>query len=160
MRKKNINKVFLELFKAYSCSRKRFIEVLVDDGFDPAEVEKVVDSYNIDWNEQALRAAELYLDIMPFSYDKLVKQLEYEGFTHDQALYAVDNCDADWVENAIIRAREYAKLRPFSRDGMVKQLEYAGFYPEQAKYAVEYCGVAWDDDGEQKFIEKILGGVA
>ena len=86
-KKQNLNDIFLRLLKVYPYSKEAIINELVD------EVEKVVDSYNIDWNEQALRAAELYLDNMPFSYDELVKQLEYVGFTHDQALYAADNCD-------------------------------------------------------------------
>ena len=33
--------------------------------------------------------AKSYLDIMSFSREQLISQLEYEGFTHGQAVYGV-----------------------------------------------------------------------
>jgi hypothetical protein len=44
-----------------------------------------VDSLNVDWNEQAARSAESYLEYTAFSHAGLVDQLEFEGFTPEQA---------------------------------------------------------------------------
>ena len=48
------------------------------------------DHCGADWNEQAAKKAEAYLDIMSFSRQGLIDQLEYEGFTHDQAVYGAE----------------------------------------------------------------------
>ena len=50
-----------------------------------------VDNCGADWNEQAAKKAEEYLDFMSFSRDGLIEQLQYEGFTYDQAAYGVDS---------------------------------------------------------------------
>ena len=38
----------------------------------------------------ALKMAQMYLDIMAFSYEGLIEQLEYEGFTHAQAVHGAE----------------------------------------------------------------------
>ena len=43
----------------------------------------------------ALKSAKSYLDIMPFSYEGLIEQLEYEGFTHEQAVYGAKSVGLD-----------------------------------------------------------------
>lgn len=43
----------------------------------------------------ALKSAESYLDIMSFSYEGLIEQLEYEGFTHEQAVYGAKSVGLD-----------------------------------------------------------------
>ena len=51
-----------------------------------------VDHIDVDWNEQAYRAAESYLQMKGFSHAGLVQQLESksgEDFTHAQAEYGV-----------------------------------------------------------------------
>ncbi len=44
----------------------------------------------LNWNEQAARSAQDYLDYTHFSRSGLIDQLEYEGFTPDQAEYGVN----------------------------------------------------------------------
>jgi Host cell surface-exposed lipoprotein len=48
-----------------------------------------VDAVSPNWNEQAAKAAESYLDSSSFSRSGLIEQLEYEGYTHQQAVYGV-----------------------------------------------------------------------
>jgi len=48
-----------------------------------------VDYLNVDWNEQAYKSAESYLDFSSFSAGELRDQLEFEGFTPEQAAYGV-----------------------------------------------------------------------
>lgn len=88
----------------------------------------------------ALSKAKDYLEVMPFSYTGLIKQLEYEKYTHKEAIYGADHCGADWNEQAVKFAKSYLDLMDFSRDGLIEQLEYEGFTNEQAIYGVEANG--------------------
>ena len=67
----------------------------------------------------AVEQARNYLEVMAFSYDGLVDQLEFEGYTHSEAVYGVDHCGADWYEQAAIKAADYLDLMSFSRDQLI-----------------------------------------
>lgn len=84
----------------------------------------------------ALDKAVSYLNIMAFSHDGLVEQLEYEGYTHSEAVYGADHCGADWKEQAAKKAKKYLEIMSFSRSGLIEQLEYEGFTTEEATYGV------------------------
>jgi len=84
----------------------------------------------------ALRSAESYLSVMPFSRDGLIEQLEYEGYTYSESVYAVDNCGASWKEQAAKSAQAYLDIMPFSRSELIDQLEFEGFTHDQAVYGV------------------------
>lgn len=90
--------------------------------------------------KNALRKADSYLSLMPFSYDGLVEQLEYEGYSKEESIYAADNCGADWNEQATKKAKDYLELMPFSKEGLIEQLEYDGFTHEQSVYGAEQNG--------------------
>ena len=77
---------------------------------------------------------------MAFSYNSLVRQLEFEGFTQDECAYGVDNCGANWNEQAVRKANEYLKSGSFSRQGLINQLLFEGFSQEQAEYGVSKVG--------------------
>ena len=88
----------------------------------------------------ALAKAKEYLRVMAFSYNGLVRQLEFEGFTQDECTYGVDNCGANWNEQAVRKANEYLKSGSFSRQGLINQLLFEGFSQEQAEYGVSKVG--------------------
>lgn len=88
----------------------------------------------------ALEKALAYLKSSPFSYNRLVEQLEYSKFTHEEAVYAADHCGADWNEQAAKKAAAYLNMTAFSRQGLIDQLEYEGFTHDQAVYGVEANG--------------------
>lgn len=90
--------------------------------------------------KNALRAAELYLEVMPFSAAGLKDQLEYDGYSETECDYAVSHCGADWHEQASLCAARYLDLMPFSRNGLIEQLEYEGFTYKQAVYGAERNG--------------------
>ena len=106
---------------------------------EPIEEEKPYEATLGEKN--ALRSALDYLNFTSFSYNGLVKQLEFEGFTREQAVYGVDNCGADWNEQAKLKAQEYLDFSSFSRSGLIKQLEFEGFTSQQAEYAVDAVGL-------------------
>ncbi len=87
--------------------------------------------------KNALSSASSYLNIMAFSYSRLIEQLEYEGFSSEDATFAADHCGADWNEQAYKSAKSYLELMPFSRDRLFDQLIYEGFSEEQARYGVD-----------------------
>lgn len=90
--------------------------------------------------KNALRAANSYLNALAFSYDGLIKQLEYEGYSTEDATYAADHCGADWNEQAAKSAKSYLNSMSFSRSGLIQQLEYEGFTPSQAEYGATANG--------------------
>ena len=93
----------------------------------------------------ALASAKSYLDFMPFSYQGLIKQLEFEQFSTEDATYAADHCGADWNEQALKSAKDYLNYTAFSFSGLIDQLEYEGFTTEQATYGAENCGADWNE---------------
>ena len=90
--------------------------------------------------KNALGSAKSYLELMAFSHDGLVQQLESEQYTHEDAVFAADNCGADWNEQAVKAAAAYLDMMSFSRDGLIEQLEFDGFTAEQADYGATQNG--------------------
>lgn len=90
--------------------------------------------------ENAIRSAKTYLEFMPFSYQGLVRQLEFDKYSKEDAVFAAENCEADWNEQAVRSARSYLEYSSFSREGLIEQLEFEGFTHEQAVYGVEQNG--------------------
>ncbi|MBB2974975.1 hypothetical protein FHX49_000516 [Microbacterium endophyticum] len=96
--------------------------------------------------QNALRAAQSYLDLMAFSRSGLIEQLssEYgEGYPVETATWAVDTVGADWNAEAAESAQSYLDMMAFSRDGLYEQLtsEYGeGFTPDEANYALSQVG--------------------
>ena len=90
--------------------------------------------------KNALRAAEQYLSVMPFSYSGLSEQLEFDSYSEDDATYAADNCGADWNEQAAKAAKNYLDVMAFSRDGLIEQLVFDGYTQEQAEYGASQNG--------------------
>lgn len=89
----------------------------------------------------AVAKAKSYLNYTAFSYQGLVKQLEYEQFSNADAIYGVDNCGADWNEQAVKKAKSYMDYSAYSRGGLIDQLIYEGFTQEQAEYGVNAVGL-------------------
>lgn len=90
--------------------------------------------------ENALKSAKRYLEVMPFSHKGLIEQLEYEQYSTEAATWAVNNCGADWNEQAAKSAKRYLEIMPFSRQELIEQLEYEGFTNEQAVYGAKAVG--------------------
>ncbi|AKE38466.1 Hypothetical Protein NG00_00438 [Corynebacterium camporealensis] len=117
-----------------------------DEAVDAEAEEAPADDVPLEYSN-ALRAAQNYVDIMPFSYNGLYDQLTSEygsGFTPEAAQYAVDNVDADWMAEAVEAAENYQETIPMSRDQLINQLtsEYGSqFTWEEAEHAVNSIGL-------------------
>lgn len=109
----------------------------------PAETQKPTEAGPTTGEKNALRAANNYLRIMPFSYEGLIGQLEFEGYTKAEATYAANNCGADWKEQALRDAKNYLDITPFSYSGLIEQLEFEEYTTEQATYGADNCGADW-----------------
>jgi Host cell surface-exposed lipoprotein len=71
-------------------SRTGLIKQLKYEGFSISDATYAVDAVSPNWNLQAAKAAQSYLDSMAFSRSGLIEQLEYEGYTAQQAVYGVN----------------------------------------------------------------------
>ncbi|MGH8894422.1 MAG: Ltp family lipoprotein [Actinomycetes bacterium] len=97
--------------------------------------------------ENAVQAAENYLDFAPFSKKGLIQQLSSQagdGYPKADAVFAVNHIDVNWNEQAVKAAKNYLDLTPFSRDGLVQQLSSSAgddYTHAQAVYAVNKVGL-------------------
>lgn len=97
--------------------------------------------------ENALSAAEDYLDYSAFSRQGLIDQLSSSygsDFDVEDATWAVDQLGADWKKQAVRAAREYLDYSSFSRQGLIEQLSSSAgskFTVDQAVYAVNQVGL-------------------
>ena len=71
-------------------SRSGLIEQLEYEGYSNAHATAAVDGLDIDYDEQAAKQAQSYLDLTGFSRSGLIDQLMYEGYTASQAEAGVD----------------------------------------------------------------------
>ena len=90
--------------------------------------------------KNALKSANSYLSIMPFSREGLIEQLEFEQYSHEDAVFAAVHCCADWYEQAAKSAKSYLDIMSFSRDGLIDQLEFEGYTHDQAVYGAQANG--------------------
>ncbi|MBQ6524668.1 MAG: Ltp family lipoprotein [Atopobiaceae bacterium] len=59
------------------------------EGYTHEEATFAADNCGADWNEQAAKCAQSYLEYTSFSRQGLIDQLVFEGFTYEQAEYGV-----------------------------------------------------------------------
>lgn len=123
-------------------SRQQLIEQLRFDGFFTEEATEGVDDCGADWQEQALLAAQSYVDTeaLSYSHDGLIMQLTADGFTNEEALYGANNCTVDWNAQAVKKAKDYKEMSRSKEDALEEMQEYDGFTPEQAEYGVAEAG--------------------
>ena len=57
------------------------------EGFTNEESTFAADNCGADWNEEAAKKAQQYLNVSAFSRSGLIDQLKFEGFTDEQAEY-------------------------------------------------------------------------
>lgn len=97
---KNAYKAGLNYLDFMPFSKQGLIDQLSSDygdGYEVTDAEVAVnaieESGQVDWVEQAKKAAQNYLDMMSFSKDGLIEQLESSAgdqYTHEQAVEAVE----------------------------------------------------------------------
>lgn len=111
-----------------------FVDV---DESEPASESSIIDNDVLDTeNQEALSAANKYLNNYCISKQKLVKYLEQLGFSEDASCFAVDNCGADWNEQALLTAKQHLVLKR-TRKQLINFLKELGFTDLQAEYAAD-----------------------
>lgn len=132
---------------AHPFSEQRLLNLMCEssDGaqFDCDEVKAALAELNVDWNDNALKSAEITLEQHPLSQAMLFEVLsspDGHGFTEEQARYAVEHVNADWRKNAL----EAAKRRQAEADLPEEQLFLVltdplgeAFTEDQAQWALE-----------------------
>ena len=106
---------------------------------EEARIEREKKAHEMEY-DNATRKAKEYLNVMSFSRQGLIEQLEFEGFSNEASVYAVDNITVNWNEQCAKKAEEYLKIMSFSSDGLYNQLAYEGFTDEQIQYGLSAVG--------------------
>jgi hypothetical protein len=97
--------------------------------------------------QNAIQAAQDYLDYTAFSRKGLIQQLHSdagEGYPLKVATFAVDSLHVNWNEQAYKAAKQYLEYSSFSRKGLIEQLSSdagEGFTYKQAVYGVTKAGL-------------------
>jgi hypothetical protein len=97
--------------------------------------------------QNAIQAAQDYLDYTAFSRKGLIEQLHSdagEGYPLKVATFAVDSLHVNWNEQAYKSAKQYLEYSSFSRKGLIEQLSSdagEGFTYKQAVYGVTKAGL-------------------
>lgn len=105
--------------------------------------------------QNAVRAAESYLDFSGFSRQGLIGQLSSEygdKFPVEDATVAVDSLNVDWTAEAVESAQSYLGFSGFSRKGLIDQLssEHGDqFTIEQATFAVDSVNADWNAEAAE-----------
>lgn len=79
------------LMRVHYASYNGLIFYLSDHGHTQAAAQYAADNCNADWNQEAVKCAQYYLNAMSMDREELLGQLEYEGFTDAQAKHAADS---------------------------------------------------------------------
>jgi hypothetical protein len=96
--------------------------------------------------QNAVRSARDYLNVMAFSRKGLIDQLSSaygSGYSVKDATIAVDSLKVNWNSEAVQAAKEYLNVMAFSCNGLIKQLDspYGGkFTVAQATYGAKQAG--------------------
>jgi hypothetical protein len=97
--------------------------------------------------QNAVEAAESYLDFSGFSREGLIDQLSSkaaDGYSEKDATIAVDSLDVNWNAEAVEAAESYLEFTSFSRAGLIDQLTSSAgdqFTQAQAVYAANKVGL-------------------
>ena len=116
--------------------------------FSAEEAEYGAENCGADWNEEAVKAAKMCLELetkVNYSYSKkeLSKSIERQWkFTPEQVSYGVENCGADWNK----QAENYIKVMldkdpKTKKEQIVKTLTNKGFNKEEINYGIKACKV-------------------
>lgn len=146
-------KNYLEYFPM---SRQGLIDQLSQtDGYSVEEATAAVDASETDWNAQAVRQAKNLLQVLSYTQDELIDQLEYEKYTHDEALYGAALALAENAEElpsmsetmtAVEAVKNYLQYFPMSRQALIDQLSQVdGYSVEEATAGVDASGTDWNE---------------
>jgi host cell surface-exposed lipoprotein/uncharacterized protein DUF2510 len=91
--------------------------------------------------ENAVGAAEGYLDYSGFSKKGLIKQLEFEGYKSKDITAALATMKVDWNAEVEQSAQAYVDYSHFSRSGLIRQLKFEGFTSKQAAHGADSVGL-------------------
>lgn len=94
----------------------------------------------------AVRAANQYINMTGFSRDGLINQLSSgagDGFEISDATVAVDSLNIDWNQQAVKSAKQYLSMMGFSCKGLIEQLSSSAgdqYTVDQATYGAKQAG--------------------
>lgn len=113
------------------------------------EVEAALELMDVDWNENALRSAQRYVEFQYLSKSVLYEQLTHPygaAFTPEQADYAMKHLYVDWRQIALKAAKQRREESELSDEELFDYLsdpDLGGFTEEEARWALEQLNNPW-----------------
>lgn len=130
-------------------SRQALIEVLSDESltqrpYSTAVATTAVDSLDVDWSQQAQRAAQEVVDsgvgVSPQSLLEFLSLPEMAGFTEHEARAGMESLTVNWAMEAMKAAEFNLTEGLSSHASLYDDLIFEGFTEEQARDAVASVG--------------------
>ena len=115
-------------------SSKVMIEQLEAQDYDRDKIIEVMISLDIDWTDQALKAATMYLEGSIYCKQSMIDQLLQLGFDENEAGFGAEFCGANWEEEAVKYAKRLLDKEKYSRSVLVSKLKDYGFTEDEANY--------------------------
>ena len=109
-------------------------------GDSPDEAESTESTIPAEYRE-ALRDAQGFLDLTPFSRSGLVRQLTFDQYAADAAEWAADHLDINWRDQAVRAATDFLQFDDLGEAGLREKLGFEGFTPDEIEEAVRQMKV-------------------
>lgn len=114
--------------------------VMATAGDSPDEAESTESTIPAEYRE-ALRDAQGFLDLTPFSRSGLVRQLTFDQYAADAAEWAADHLDINWRDQAVRAATDFLQFDDLGEAGLREKLGFEGFTPDEIEEAVRQMKV-------------------
>lgn len=135
--------IALDCLSEDAYSYNGLIDVLKKRGISAAEAKNAADRCGANWDDQAKKMAEGYLDSIPMSKQELIEQLEFEGFSLQVSTATVNGMTTvDWKEQAKLKAEDLLTRKQYTKQEMIEKLiDSMMFTQEEAEYGATATGL-------------------
>lgn len=96
--------------------------------------------------DEALKAAQVYLESDCLSSEALSLLLGYDGYGEEAIAYALEHCGANWYTQASYVAEDLVANYYFCRTLLIDELLSCGFTAEEAVYGADHCRADWAEE--------------
>lgn len=141
-------------------SKNAIVLKFEEESYSQKEIEKGLDSIDVNWNEQAVKASEEYIntkvEIEKESYSVTSRKclrkilIEEKYFKSAEATYGIKESTIDWEEQAFKQAKYYLAQDTYSKKSLIKKLVSDEFSYKEAEYAVAKTQTDWREQATKK----------
>lgn len=141
-------------------SRNALILKFEEEFYSQEKVELGLESIAVDWNEQAVKASERYVNTEIKFEDEIYLLISRKSlreflvgekyFTLDETNYGLEKSTIDWDEQAFKQAQYYLAADAYSEKELVKKLKLDDFSSEEVAYGITKTEIDWKEQAVKK----------